>query len=61
MPLLEEEELNELAKRFAEQIPEDEMSVSFSISFLVVSHVSGGDTQLNFLCFFRWQVFRVIC
>lgn len=27
VPVLEEEEINELAKRFAEQIPEDEMSV----------------------------------
>ena len=32
VPLLEQEEIDELAKRFAEQIPEDEMSVSFSLT-----------------------------
>ena len=29
VPLLEEDEINVLAKRFAEQIPDDEMSVRF--------------------------------
>ena len=31
VPLLEQSEIDELAKRFAEQIPEDEMSVSILI------------------------------
>lgn len=35
VPLLEEEELNELAKRFAEQIPEDEMSVASLQGYLL--------------------------
>ncbi|OCB87677.1 hypothetical protein A7U60_g5203 [Sanghuangporus baumii] len=35
VPVLEEEEINELAKRFAEQIPEDEMSVASLQGYLL--------------------------
>ena len=37
VPVLEESEINELAKRFAEQIPEDEMSVRILSSRYEVS------------------------
>lgn len=35
VPILEEEEINVLAKRFAEQIPEDEMSVASLQGYLL--------------------------
>ena len=49
IPLLTEEEISELAKRFAEAIPEDELSVRMlNLSFR---------RRLNFIC--RLRVFKV--
>lgn len=73
VPLLEEEEINELAKRFAEQIPEDEMSVRTHPALTRILRSSSilrftfdFNLRLFYLwywhsCIYRLQVFRAIC
>jgi chaperone BCS1 len=53
IPLLSEEEISELAKRFAAAIPEDELSVSYHNALL--SAVTDAS-----LCSSRLRVFKVI-
>lgn len=61
IPILSEDEISELAKRFADAIPEDELSVC---SVFILSHTAV-HSELTLGAFFfslfrRWRAFKVI-